>query len=116
MNRLGTIMMNCDPDDGEFASREEEIEFYALAQQYEETSSLVKQRYTELDTNSSFLKANEELLVSNADNLQEQFMGIEDIDPAAAISDFIFARYAYDSALKVGNSVLSQSLMDYMNF
>ncbi len=27
MNRLGTIMMNCDPDDGEFASREEEIEF-----------------------------------------------------------------------------------------
>ena len=36
--------------------------------------------------------------------------------PAAAISDFIFAKYCYDTALKVGNSILNQTLMDYMNF
>lgn len=115
MSRLGTIMQNCDPDDGRFASDAEHAEFLALAQQFEDTSSLVKQRYTELDTTSSFLKANEELLVSNADSLQDQFMGLEDVDPAFAISDFMFARYAYDTALKVGNSLLSQSLMDYLN-
>ncbi len=116
MSRLGTIMQNCDPDDGSFASEEEEAEFYALAEQYEETASLVKQRYTELDTTSSFLKDNVELLEDNANNLQDQFLGIEDVDPAAAISDFMFARYAYDTALKIGNSLLSQSLMDYMSF
>lgn len=115
MSRLGTIMQNCDPDDGHFASEAEHAEFLALAQQYEDTSSLVKQRYTELDTTSSFLKANEELLVSNADSLQDQFLGLEDVNPAAAISDFMFARYAYDTALKIGNSLLSQSLMDYIN-
>ncbi len=116
MSRLGTIMQNCDPDDGHFANEEEEAEFYALAQQYEDVSSLVKQRYTELDTTSSFLKDNLELLEDNANNLQDQFLGIEDVNPAAAISDFMFARYAYDTALKIGNSLLSQSLMDYMSF
>ena len=116
MSRLGTIMQNCDPDDGHFASEEEEAEFYALAQQYEDVSSLVKQRYTELDTTSSFLKDNLELLEDNANNLQDQFLGIEDVNPAAAISDFMFARYSYDTALKIGNSLLSQSLMDYMSF
>ena len=116
MSRLGTIMQNCDPDDGSFASEEEEAEFYALAQQYEDVSSLVKQRYTELDTTSSFLKDNLELLEDNANNLQDQFLGIEDVNPAAAISDFMFARYSYDTALKIGNSLLSQSLMDYMSF
>ena len=49
------------------------------------------------------------------DTLQEQFLGMEDVNPAAAISDFMYARYCYDTALKVGNSILSQSLMDYMS-
>ena len=42
-------------------------------------------------------------------------MALEDEDPAAAISAYMFARYCYDTALKVGNSILSQSLMDYIN-
>ena len=32
-----------------------------------------------------------------------------------AITSFLYAEYAYNAALKVGNSVLSQSLMDYLN-
>ena len=77
--------------------------------------SIVQQRWDEQDTESSFLRDNKELLTDTADSLSQQFMAMEDADPAAAISEYMFARYAYDTALKVGNSILSQSLMDYMN-
>ena len=55
------------------------------------------------------------MLTDTVDSLSRQFMALEDADPAAAITEYMFARYCYDAALKVGNSVLSQSLMDYMN-
>ena len=116
MNRLSEILLACDPEDGEFASDKDEAEFNILAKKFEDSSALVKQRYVELDTQTSFLKDNGELLIDNCDSLQDQFLGMEDVDPAAAISDFMFAKYCYDTALKVGNSILSQSLMDYMSF
>ena len=75
----------------------------------------MKQRWDEMDTESGFLRDNSELLTDTADSLSQQFMALEDADPAAAITEYMFARYCYDAALKVGNSVLSQSLMDYMN-
>lgn len=115
INRMSEILLNCDKEDGHFASREEAAEFMALAHKFEDTASVVKQRWDEEDTESSFLKDNLNLLTDKADSISEQFMALEDVDPAAAISDYMFARYCYDAALKVGNSVLSQSLMDYMN-
>ena len=45
---------------------------------------------------------------------EESGFGIEDVDDAEAISAFLWASYSYNAALRVGNSVLSQSLMDYM--
>ena len=83
---------------------------------FEESSFRVKDRYTELTTQAEFLKNNQKQLETNAATINEQIQGIDYVDPAAAISDFIFAKYCYDTALKVGNSVLNQSLMDYMNF
>ena len=115
VDRLGQILLRCSSDDGSYASEDEHYEAIALAQQFEDVMSLCSQRYVELDSKSGFLKDNAELLTANMDTLQEQFLGMEDVDPAAAISDFMYARYCYDAALKVGNSILSQSLMDYMN-
>lgn len=114
IDRMGTILKNCDAEDGEFAPGEKE-EYYRLAKKFEGASATVKDQYVELDTRSSFLKANASILESTKYNLTEQISGLEDADEALAISDFIFAKYTYDTALKVGNSVLSQSLMDYMN-
>ena len=34
---------------------------------------------------------------------------------ADAISAFLWAQYSYNAALKVGNSILGQSLMDYLS-
>ena len=82
----------------------------------EESSFRIKDRYTELTTQAEFLQNNEKQLQTNAYNLNELIQNIDYVDPAAAISDFMFAKYCYDTSLKVGNSVLSQSLMDYMKF
>ena len=43
------------------------------------------------------------------------FTFIEDVNMADAISSFLWAEYCYNAALKVGNSILSQTLMDYLN-
>ena len=115
INRMGQILLRCDPDNGKYASEDDEYEARALAQQFEDVMSTCSQRYVELDAQSGFLRDNAELLTQNMDTLQEQFLGMEDVNPAAAISDFMYARYCYDTALKVGNSILSQSLMDYMS-
>lgn len=114
--RMGQILQNCDADSGKFASDAERDEFMVLAHQFEDVSSKVKQRYAELDTEASFLHDNVDQLTDTAESLEQQFLALEDADPAAAISEYMFAKYCYDTALKVGNSVLSQSLMDYMNF
>ena len=116
VGRMSEILLNCNSEDGDWASPEERDEFLVLSRKFEDTVSLVGQRYAEMDTESSFLRDNSELLKGTADSLNEQITGLEDVDPAAAISDYMFARYCYDAALKVGNSVLSQSLMDYMSF
>ena len=42
-------------------------------------------------------------------------LGIEDVDLADAITSYSWAQYCYNVSIKVGNSILSQSLMDYIN-
>ncbi len=116
VNEMGQILQRCGKDDGAWASEEDQFRFKALVDQFEDGCSAFRERWTEMDTQSGFLRDNSELLTDTKDSLQQQYMELEDADPAAAISDFMFARYCYDAALKVGNSVLSQSLMDYMNF
>ena len=48
-------------------------------------------------------------------NLQERYAALEDVDMADALTSFVWAQYCYNAALKVGNNVLSESLMDYLN-
>lgn len=116
VNELGQILQRCSADDGRWASDEDQLRFKALVQEFEDGTDLVRQRWTGLDTQTGFLRDNSELLEDTAYSLKQQYLELEEADPAAAISEYMFARYCYDAALKVGNSVLSQSLMDYMSF
>lgn len=71
--------------------------------------------YVELDAKSSFLKTNSTRLSTQATNLNEQVLDVEQIDLAQAITQLSWDQYCYNAALKVGNQLLSQSLIDYMN-
>jgi len=116
VKEMGEILQRCDTEDGRWSSEEDQLRFQALVNEYEDATSTFRERWSgELDTQTGFLRDNTELLTETADNLAQQYSELEYADPAAAISNYMFARYAYDTALKVGNSILSQSLMDYLN-
>ena len=74
----------------------------------------ITEKYVELDANSSFLKTNGSRLQDQAVNLNEQILNVEQVDLADAIINFSWEQYCYNSALKIGNQLLSQSLIDYM--
>lgn len=114
ISRMGEILSNCDSTSGAFAEGEQ-TEFIRLAGKFEDAAALLKDKNTELSTEAKFLKSNQTQLENNANNLAEQFLGIEDVDLAEAITALSWAQYSYNAALKVGNSILSQSLMDYIN-
>lgn len=113
IRKMGTILSNCDPDTGEFADGEEEV-FKRLGKKFEISAAELKEKHVEMDARSTFLKNNEAQLEATADTLNQQIMGLEQCDLADAITSFSWAQYCYNAALKMGNSILSDSLMDYM--
>jgi flagellar hook-associated protein 3 FlgL len=115
IKRLGTILSNCDSDTGAWASNDEAEEYNRLINKLDSASDNLKSAYVQLDTKSSFLETNATQLEKTADTLNEQFLEIEQCDLADAITSFSWAQYCYNAALRVGNSILSQSLMDYLD-
>lgn len=90
-------------------------EFSGLVSKFETASSNFKTEFTDMAAGTDKLENNLELLEDNYDNLVEQYGSMEDVDMVESITSFIWAQYCYNAALKVGNSILSQSLMDYLN-
>ena len=72
------------------------------------------EKWVELDAQSVFLKTNEEQLTTQQTDVNMQILDIEQIDLADAITAFSWDQYCYNAALKIGNQLLSQSLIDYM--
>lgn len=68
----------------------------------------------ELDAKADFIQSNQKQLESNSYTLNEQIVSLENVDLAEAISAYSWAQYCYNAALQAGNSILSQSLMDYL--
>ena len=89
-------------------------EFHRLVGKLETASSEFKTQFTNQSAATTKLEGNIELLEDNVYNLKEQYSNLEDVNMADAITSFIWAEYCYNAALKVGNSILSQSLMDYL--
>lgn len=114
LREASKILKNCDGDSGDFKPGEQKT-LERLSKKLNDAASGLTRKHTELDTRKHFLDSNQAQLEGNGYTLQEQFMGLEDVDMADSISAFIWAKYCYDSSLKVGNSILSQSLMDYLN-
>ncbi|MPN51936.1 hypothetical protein SDC9_199587 [bioreactor metagenome] len=115
MNQLSQIFSRCDADSGDYASTQDQEDAERLTGKMEDALDTLTNNWTELDGKSSYLESNATRLTSMSDDLNEQILGIEQADLADAITDFSWAQYCYNAALKVGNSILSQSLIDYMD-
>lgn len=72
------------------------------------------EKWVELDAKSVFLQTNESRLTTQKSDLNEQILNVEQVDLADAITSFSWEQYCYNAALKIGNQLLSQSLIDYM--
>ena len=115
VNEMGKILTDGVTEDGGFKNPADRTRLERLAKKFEKAAGRLNSKHVEMDTRKGFLDTNQKQLEATATSLQEQFLGLEDADLAEAISSFSWAKYCYDTSLKVGNSILSQSLMDYLN-
>lgn len=69
---------------------------------------------TTLGTKTEFLTTTKDRLEASEFSLATQYDKVVNVDMAGAISDFSWAQYAYNAALKVGTNILSPSFIDFM--
>lgn len=112
--RLGEIFKKCG-EDGSFHPPEDEAVSLRLMDKLKAAQAETTSQYVELDTKAKYLQTNSKRLSEQKNTLNEQVLDIEQVDLADAISTFSWDLYCYNSALKIGNQLLSQSLIDYMN-
>ncbi|MCQ4726611.1 flagellin [Anaerotignum faecicola] len=91
-----------------------EAKFGKLMDQFVESKNDVADFVAELGTKSEFLENRKKQLETASDNINVQIVDVENVDMAAAISDYVWQQYAYNAALKVGTSILSPSFIDFM--
>ena len=82
--------------------------------QFDESSSDMLDFITQISTSASFLETTKSRLEDTQLTLNEKIVDIESIDIAEAITNFSWSEFAYNQALKIGNSILSQSFIDFM--
>lgn len=117
IKRVGEILYNCDENTGAWEGSNgmgvEDME--RMTKKLQTTLGRVSLTHVDLDTDVAFLKTNEDRLKKLGDTLNEQIVSEEDMDPADAITGLMWAQYSYNAALKIGNGIMSQSLLDYLS-
>jgi len=112
--QMGTILSNCQEETGVWATPEDGEKFRRLIEKFNDSATELKKNHVNLTTKADYLAKNQALLEDTAYTLNEQILEIEQCDLADAITSFSWAQYCYNAALKMGNSILSESLMDYV--
>jgi len=85
-----------------------------MSKQFDQNFNNNIDKITQLGSASKFLEDTEYRLTDSRLNLNEKILKVENVDKAEAITQFSWAEYSYNAALKVGNSILSQSFIDFM--
>lgn len=89
-------------------------EFRAKWSQFEETANDLRDHVSILGTKTKLLESTLERLENEKLNIETQFDSTVNIEPAEAIMNYSWANYAYNSALKVGTSIITPSLLDFI--
>ncbi len=85
-----------------------------LTDEFTKSRNKVIDTVTSIGTMSNFLQTTESRLIDGRLNLNEKIVSIENVDMEGAISNYEWAKYAYNAALKVGTSILQPSFIDFM--
>ncbi|MEY8317352.1 hypothetical protein AALB19_08530 [Oscillospiraceae bacterium 50-58] len=96
------------------SSKELEEKAFRLMDKLKGAQEHITEKWDELDAQSVFLTTNQERLETQMIDTNAQILDVSQVDLAEAITNFSWQQYCYNAALKIGNQLLSQSLIDYM--
>lgn len=82
--------------------------------QFTESTSDMMDFTTQISTNATYIDTTITRLEDAKAILNEKIVATEQVDLAEAITNYSWSTYAYNQALKIGTSILSQSFIDFM--
>lgn len=85
-----------------------------LWEQFSEGSEDLRDQMATIGTKTQLLRSTEDRLENEKLAITQQFDKAVNIEPAEAIMNYSWAQYAYNTALKVGTSIITPSLLDFM--
>lgn len=87
----------------------------ALWDQFKGGREELQDQFARVGTKAQLLDNTLTRLETDAQNILEQYQDAIGIDPALAITNESYAMYSYNAALKIGTSLLGNSLLDFMS-
>lgn len=90
-------------------------EYKKLINAFDEGRNRLLDNLTTIGTKTNFLETTKTRLKDQELALTEQIHNVVDVDMAEAITEYSWAQYAYNAALKIGTSILSPSFIDFMS-
>lgn len=115
MKKYSAVLERADPSTGQWSEEDRQEADRLLNKINAVNNDVIKSYSDDVAAQAQFLETNGDRLKEQGYTLNEERGAIEDIDPADAISQFLYDYTCYNAALKVGTQLLSQSLIDYMN-
>lgn len=86
----------------------------ALWDQFKAGREDLQDQFARVGTKAQLLENTLSRLETDEQNIKEQYMDAVGIEPALAITNESYAMYSYNAALKIGTSLLGNSLLDFM--
>ena len=114
MRQLAQVFLDCNEFTGEYKSYEDRALADTLTSHLQSAISHTQEQQVVLDGKVDYLQKNLEMLTNSKDKLDKQIVDLEDMDPADAITSMTWAQYCYSAALRVGQQILGESLLDYL--
>lgn len=93
----------------------DEVKYKELLNAFDSARGLLADNLTTIGTRTNFLENTKDRLEDQQINLTEQYDNVVNVDMAEAITEFSWAQYAYNAALKIGTNILSPSFIDFMS-
>ena len=114
IREIGSIFVRSEAGTGDYTNQFDEDDAKRLIDKLEAAVDRVQQQHVKISANSNYLETNLTQLEETQFTLNTEIDAVEQIDPAMAIMEMMWAQYSYNAALRIGNDILSNSLFDYM--
>ncbi len=95
----------------EFDSEAYGVLWTKFHEQYQDLAN----EFATIGAKSQLLESTETRLTTEKDNIYEQYKDTVGIEEDEAITNYMWAQYAYNVALKIGTSIIGPSLLDFMD-